>query len=69
MSRTRVEAEGSYILAVVGYATALAAGEVEVVEDVGWIDMVLGTIVEIAVLRISRIAQRYDDGAHSHATP
>lgn len=69
MSRTGVEAEGSYILAVVGNASALAAGEVEVVEDVGWIDMVLGTIVEVAVLRISRVAQRYKYGARSHAAP
>ena len=69
MSRTGVEAEGGYILAVVGYASALAASEVEVVENVGWIDMVFGTIVEVAVLRISRVAQRYKHGAHSHTAP
>lgn len=69
MSRTGIEAERGYILAVVGYASALAAGEVEVVEDVGGIDMILGTIVEVAVLRISRIAQRYKHGARSHSAP
>lgn len=69
MSRTGVEAEGGDILAVVGYASALAAGEVEVIEDVGGIDMILGTIVEVAVLRISRVAQRYKHGASNHAAP
>ena len=43
------------------------AGEVEVIEDIGWVDVVLGTIVEVAVLRISHIAQCYEHCAHSHA--